>query len=79
MQRRKKVTTKTLVELAEIVLKNNVFQFNEKTLKQLRGTASTYLQVLTYAAFQNVRCILEELQILLPPDKGIKKFFSRFQ
>ena len=36
----KKVTTETLVELAEIVLKNNIFQFNEKTLKQLRGTAT---------------------------------------
>ena len=35
----KKVTTETLLELAEIVLKNNIFQFNEKTLKQLRGTA----------------------------------------
>ena len=35
----KKVTTETLVELAEIFLKNNIFQFNEKTLKQLRGTA----------------------------------------
>ena len=34
-----KVTTETLLELAEIVLKNNIFQFNEKTLKQLRGTA----------------------------------------
>ena len=37
--RRKKVTTETLVEFSEIVLKNNIFQFNEKTLKQLRGTA----------------------------------------
>ena len=35
----KKVTTETLVELAEIVLKNSIFQFNEKTLKQLRGKA----------------------------------------
>ena len=35
----KKVTTETLVELAESVLKNNIYQFNEKTLKQLRGTA----------------------------------------
>ena len=34
----KKVTTETLLEFAEIVLKNNIFQFNEKTLKQLRGT-----------------------------------------
>ena len=35
------MTTKTLslLELAEIVLKNNIFQLNEKTLKQLRGTA----------------------------------------
>ena len=35
----KKVTNETLLELAEIVLKNNIFQFNEKTLKQLRATA----------------------------------------
>ena len=35
----KKVTTDTLVELAEIVLKNNIFQFDDKTLRQLRGTA----------------------------------------
>ena len=35
----KRVTTETLVELAEIVLKNNIFQFNEKTLRQLRRTA----------------------------------------
>ena len=31
--------TETVLELAEIVLKNNTFQFNEETLKQLRGTA----------------------------------------
>ena len=35
----KKVTTETLLELAEIVLKNNSFQFSEKALEQLRGTA----------------------------------------
>ena len=35
----KQVTTGTLVELAEIVLKNNIFQFNEITLKQLKGAA----------------------------------------
>ena len=29
-----KVTTETLQEQVEIVLKNNIFQFNEKTLKQ---------------------------------------------
>ena len=33
------VTTETLLELAEIVLKDNIFQFNQKTLKQLRGAA----------------------------------------
>ena len=35
----KKVTTETLLELAESVLKKNIFQLNEKTFKQLRGTA----------------------------------------
>ena len=35
----KKVTTETLVELAELVLKNNIFQFDEKLFKQVRGTA----------------------------------------
>ena len=36
---KKDVSTDTLVELAELVLKNNIFNFNEKTLKQKRGTA----------------------------------------
>ena len=31
------VSTDTLIELAELVLKNNIFNFNEKTLKQKRG------------------------------------------
>ena len=35
----KEVTTETLVELADIVLKNNYFQFLDKTCKQKRGTA----------------------------------------
>ena len=35
----KDVTTLTLVELAEAVLKNNIFTFMEKTLKEKRGTA----------------------------------------
>ena len=39
LRREKKVSTSTLVELAEVVLKNNVFTFGKKTLKQLRGTA----------------------------------------
>ena len=36
---KKDVFTDTLVELAELVLKNNIFNFNERTLKQKRGTA----------------------------------------
>ena len=35
----KDVSTESLCELAEIVLKNNIFEFNEKTYRQLRGTA----------------------------------------
>ena len=36
----KDVSTDTLVKQAELVLKNNLFHFNEKTLKQKRGTAT---------------------------------------
>ena len=32
----KDVSANTLVELAELVLKNNIFNFNEKTFKQIR-------------------------------------------
>ena len=39
LRRDKKVSTSTLVELTEAVLKNNVFTFGKKTLKQIRGTA----------------------------------------
>ena len=35
----KDVSTDTLVELVELVLKTNIFNFNQKTLKQKRGTA----------------------------------------
>ena len=35
----KDVSADTLVELAELVLKNNIFDFNKKFLKQKRGTA----------------------------------------
>ena len=35
----KKVTTEALLELAELVLENTIFQFNENTLEQLKGTA----------------------------------------
>ena len=36
---RKDVFTDTLVELVELVFKNNIFNFNKRTLKQKRGTA----------------------------------------
>ena len=39
MQRRINVKVETLGELTKIVLKNKIFQLNEKTLKQLRDTA----------------------------------------
>ena len=39
LRQEKDVTTSTLVELAEVVLKNNIFIFKEKTLKQKWGTA----------------------------------------
>ena len=35
----KQVTTDTLIELAELVLKNNIFEFSDKTYKEIRGTA----------------------------------------
>ena len=34
----KEVSSDTLIELAEILLKNNIFEFDEKTFKQVRGT-----------------------------------------
>ena len=35
----KQISSDTLTELAEVVLKNNTFEFDEKTFKQKRGTA----------------------------------------
>ena len=35
----KQISSDTLIELAEIVLKNNIFEFDEKTFRQVRGTA----------------------------------------
>ena len=35
----KQVTTDTLIELTEVVLKNNIFEFSDKTYKQIRGAA----------------------------------------
>ena len=35
----KQISSDTLIELAETVLRNNIFEFDEKTFKQIRGTA----------------------------------------
>ena len=35
----KQISRGTLIEPAEIVLKNNIFEFDEKTFRQVRGTA----------------------------------------
>ena len=34
----KQISSDTLAELVEVVLKNNIFEFDEKTFKQKRGT-----------------------------------------
>ena len=36
---KKQISSETLIELAKIVLKNNFFEFDQKTFKQVRGTA----------------------------------------
>ena len=36
---KKQISSDTLIELAEIVLKNNIFKFGQKTFKQVRKTA----------------------------------------
>ena len=38
-RKEKYVSTDAIIELAEVVLKNNIFTFGKKTLKQKRGTA----------------------------------------
>ena len=35
----KQISSDTLIELAKIVLKNKIFEFDEKTFRQVRGTA----------------------------------------
>ena len=35
----KQISSDALAELAKIILKNNLFEFDEKTFKQRRGTA----------------------------------------
>ena len=51
---KKQISSDTLVELAEIVLKNNIFEFDEKTFKQVRGTAIGTKFVPLYAILFNL-------------------------
>ena len=39
MRDNKQISRDTLIELTEIVLKNNNFEMDEKTFKKVRGTA----------------------------------------
>ena len=47
--------TSTLVELAEVFLKNNIFTFKVKPLKQKRGTAigTRFLHLIVYCLWQS--------------------------
>ena len=45
----KQISSDTLTELAEIVLKNNIFEFDEKTFKQKCGTTIGMKLVPSYA------------------------------
>ena len=47
----KQVTADSFVELAELVLKNNIFEFSDKTYKQIRGTATGTKFTPPYALF----------------------------
>ena len=47
----KQISSVTLAELAEIVLQNNIFEFDEETFKQKRGTAIGTKFALPYAIF----------------------------
>ena len=45
----KQISSDTLADFAEIVLQNNIFEFDEKTFKQKRGTAIGTKLALPYA------------------------------
>ena len=51
---KKDLSTDTLVKLAELVLKNNIFNFSEITLKQKRGTAIGRKFALPYSIYGRV-------------------------
>ena len=45
----KYISSDTLCDLAEVVLKNNIFKFGKKALKQKRGTAMGTKFALSYS------------------------------
>ena len=60
--RRKEMKNETLVELTKLVLTNKIFQFNEKTTKQLKGTVIGTNFVATFATEE---LILVEIELHL--------------
>ena len=49
LRKDKRTSTESLIELAECVLKNNIFEHNLSFYKQLRGTAIGTKMALPYA------------------------------
>ena len=49
LRKDKRISTESLIELAECVLKNNIFEHNLSFYKQLRGTAIGTKMALPYA------------------------------
>ena len=61
----KKVTTETLLKLSDIVLKNNIFQFNEKNFKTVKRYGNWNLvcpTICNYMADLKER-ILEDIEL----------------
>ena len=65
----KQVATDTLTELAELVLRNNIFEFSNRTYKQIRGTAIgtkfatpyaiLFMEVLEEKILRETECLVE--------------------
>ena len=52
---KKDVSTDTLVELAELVLKNNIFNFNERTLRVMQPLGQSLRRPIVSYLWQNWR------------------------
>ena len=66
----------TLIELAECVLKNNIFEHNLLFCKQLRGTAIGAKMATPYRNYPNVVRTEKELFLSLRTIIRIKKIIS---